>query len=262
MHLIFIILLAQSFLMQIKAQDLITDRPDITESAVTVPFHFVQIETGYQYNKDGLNSVDHFGATLIRFGLTSNIELRFAGEYQSLKINLGAISFHTENNFNNPFEHRIQGLAGTMAGAKFQLIREKEKGFNIAVLTQFFLPWGKKELVPDNIEPEIIFAFDKDITNGFSTAINAGWHWDSQAKNSILFLSVSSGISLSDMVSIYAEYSGSYSNLENNFTHVVDGGFMLLIQKNIQLDLYAGTNVITNTIDWFWGTGISVRLPD
>ena len=77
MYLIFIIFFTQSFLMQINAQDLITDRPDITESAVTVPFHFVQIETGYQYNKDGLNSAEHFGATLIRFGLTSNIELRF-----------------------------------------------------------------------------------------------------------------------------------------------------------------------------------------
>jgi len=256
-------LFTQSFFLQLNAQDLITDRPNITASAVTVPFHFVQIETGYQYNKNGLNSAEHFGTTLLRFGLTPGIELRFAGEYQSLKINPGIVALNTGNNFSNPFQNRIQGLSGTMAGAKFQLIKEKNSEFNFAVLAQFLLPWGKKELVPNNIEPEIIFAFDKDITNGFNVAINAGWHWDSQAKNSILFYSLSSDISLSDLLSIYAEYSGTYQNINsaNEFINILDGGFMFLIKANLQLDLYAGTNVITNELNWFWGTGISVRLP-
>jgi hypothetical protein len=37
------------FISQLSAQELVTDRPDQTESAVTVPLNSLQIETGFVY---------------------------------------------------------------------------------------------------------------------------------------------------------------------------------------------------------------------
>lgn len=173
-YLILMFLIAQLLLGQSQSIDMVTDRPDITESAVTVPLHFVQIETGYQHNKDGFKLINHIGSTLLRYGLSSNIELRFAGEYQLLNKELGTILFHTEDGFNNSFENQIKGLAGTMAGAKIQFINEKNSGFNFAVLMQLFLPLGKTGLVPDKVEPEMILSFDKSITDGLSVGLNVG----------------------------------------------------------------------------------------
>ncbi len=262
-YLIILVLFTHALFGQNTINEMVTDRPDITESAITVPLHYLQIETGYQYNVTEFDYTYHYASTLLRYGLTANIELRFAGEYQSLKKRMGTIVFGVEDNFNNFFQNEIKGIAGTMAGAKFQVINEKEKGSNFAVLAQLFLPWGKSGLVPDKIEPEIIFSFGTKFAKRLGIGINTGFHWNSNSENLIIFYSVSSGISLSNVVSIFAEYSGDYENKtsKNNFMHIIDGGFIVLVKKNIQIDLYAGINVIPNDLDWFWGSGISVRFP-
>lgn len=265
-HLIIAVLFVQPLFAQTSAsmQEMVTDRPDITESAITVPLHFIQIETGYQYNKNKFDYTYHYGSTLLRYGLTSNIELRFAGEYQMLKNKPRTVLDLTENNFNNSLNNQLFGFAGTMVGAKFQLIGENDDDFIFAVLTQLFLPWGKKDLVPGKIEPEIILSFDIKAVKGIILEINSGSHLNSNTETLNIFYSVSSGIALSNIVNFYAEYSGVYENQtpKSHLVHVIDSGFTFLLYKNIQLDLYSGTNVITNTLNWFWGTGISLRFPN
>jgi len=36
----------------------------------------------------------------------------------------------------------------------------------------------------------------------------------------------------------------------------------VLVRNNIQLDLYAGNTILSNSLNWFWGTGISLSLPE
>ncbi len=266
-YFIVLVLFTQSLFAQTSSLEMVTDRPDITESAITVPIHYLQIETGYQYNANDFDYTYHYGSTLLRYGLTSKVELRFAGEYQLLKIKPSVLSPLLSNvaaNFNNSSTNQLNGFAGTMVGAKIRLIEEKNNGFNFAILTQLFLPWGKKGLVPKKIEPEIILSFDIKAAKRLSIGINSGLHRNSSSENFNLFYSVSSGITLSDVVSFYAEYSGVYENQtpESHLVHVIDSGFTLLFYRNIQLDFYSGTNVITNTLNWFWGTGISLRFPN
>ncbi len=57
-----------------------TDRPDLTESAYTIPFKSFQVETGVLYeenNQDGAKVKNLFiPSMLLRYGLLSNLELR------------------------------------------------------------------------------------------------------------------------------------------------------------------------------------------
>jgi hypothetical protein len=66
--------------------DLVTDRPDQTESSVTVPHKSLQIETGFVFERfiHDDYTFDNYGiaSTLFRYGLLKNMELRLASNYQ------------------------------------------------------------------------------------------------------------------------------------------------------------------------------------
>ena len=59
-----------------QSPDMVTDRPDQTESAAVVPRGLLQVETGYLFARDG--DVDGYAVpgTLFRIGLGGRLELR------------------------------------------------------------------------------------------------------------------------------------------------------------------------------------------
>ena len=73
--------LAPIILAQTSPPDLVTDRPDQTESSITVPFKSLQIETGFIKEKQGENTNLAYNTTLLRYGLLENLELRLGLEY-------------------------------------------------------------------------------------------------------------------------------------------------------------------------------------
>ena len=68
------------------AQDLVTDRPDFTESAVTITPGRVQVEAGASVAEaDGTEALA-VGELLVRIGLTERWELRLApGSYERVE---------------------------------------------------------------------------------------------------------------------------------------------------------------------------------
>jgi len=66
--------------------DLITDRPDQTESSSTVPKNSLQIETGVIYENFSNDNTEFqnlgLGTTLLRYGVWGNFELRLGSYYQ------------------------------------------------------------------------------------------------------------------------------------------------------------------------------------
>ena len=92
---------------------MITDRPDITESASTINPGWLQIETGFLLlqdkfvNENGINDVSiyNLASTLFRFGLSESVELRAAGSYQI---------FNSENNIE---KSEFSGISDLMVGA-------------------------------------------------------------------------------------------------------------------------------------------------
>ena len=104
-----------------QAPELITDRPDKTESAVTVPPGYVQLETGWTFTREdegGVRLGTHdVPGTLVRIGLVRWMELRIGWNgYTSEKVRVGS------------FQARESGIGDTELGVKIHLRSESEKG--------------------------------------------------------------------------------------------------------------------------------------
>jgi len=67
-----------SFSFAFEAPELITDRPDQTESSATVPTGYAQIEMGWQHLEEERADLetDILPQTLLRYGLVENLEFR------------------------------------------------------------------------------------------------------------------------------------------------------------------------------------------
>jgi hypothetical protein len=103
---------------QVKIPVIMTDRPDFTESPITITKGYVQIETGLLYTNEKLD--DTFGSiennrlsvlsTLVRVGLTDFFELRLGGEYLTLSEKAGNV------------ENSSSGLNALLIGGKIQFL--------------------------------------------------------------------------------------------------------------------------------------------
>ena len=74
-----------------QSPDMVTDRPDQTESATVVPRGLLQVETGYLFARDG--DVDGYAVpgTLFRLGLGGRLELRIGHSASAMGCEIGRI---------------------------------------------------------------------------------------------------------------------------------------------------------------------------
>jgi hypothetical protein len=236
------------FSSQYSAQELITDRPDQTESAVTVPINSLQIETGFAYEslKENGFFVKNYSVagTLFRYGLIKNIELRFGTGYLVSKTN-----------------GTINGFGDFLFGGKINFLTEEQSALDFGLLIHTSLPIGNETLNPDKFEPEMIAALSKSISEKFSISINFGGSHNSSIEEIIYLYTSAVGISLNDELSAFVEL---YGNISSPFTpvHNFDGGFTYLLSDNIQLDISGGKGISGIDLFWFISTGVSLRIDN
>lgn len=234
--------------------ELVTDRPDITESALVVPAGSFQFEIGFDYESTReyylSSDVDveniTIGSTLFRYGVNTLFEFRFGGEYLSSTIN----NSQTLN----------AGIQDLFVGTKFQLFREQNLVTNGAVILTLGLPYGNEKLRPSRIEPSLNFSFDKDISESISLGINFGVLNESETNNNIYNFSSALGIDITPVIGCFVEYWSLHSkNLMSNSN--LNAGVTYLHRENLQLDFSISTR--TNGEKRInGGIGISFRLPN
>jgi len=230
------------------AQELVTDRPDQTESAIAVPIYTLQIETGLSYEslkESGIGISNYtFGGTLFRYGMFNNIELRLGTAY------LVTTAQSTKN-----------GFGDFLLGTKINLMREDYAPLDMGILAHALLPIGDAAFNPVNVEPEIIFALSKSVTERMSASVNLGSSWYSLIDEIYYIYSASTGYSLNDLSAIFIEVFG---NLFTSYApvHKFNGGFTYLVSNQIQLDISAGNAISGAESFWFISSGISLRFSN
>lgn len=252
----FFCLINLSLLAQTVTPELVTDRPDQTESALVVPENTYQIETGFSFQKqkyfEGELNIENdnisFASTLIRYGINDIIEMRLGGEYFLGKSTIDGV------------ESTISGIQEMYMGAKIQLWRNKLFLTDAALLINLFMPFGNERLRPEKFEPGIALAVSRDLFEGFSLGINFGAQNSSETSNNIYFYTSAIGIELTEKLGCFVEIFGDVTK-NSRANHFIDAGFTYLQMKNLQVDLSAGSILFSDNADWFVGMGISVRLP-
>jgi len=227
----FVILALVLFSLQGLSQ-IVTDRPDQTESSSTIPQGALQIEVGLQVGTEGNGefATRHWllPTNLFRYGVTENFELRFINQYES-----------ATNSFNSNIN--IQGLSDLQLGAKIQLYRKEGSNTEIALLSHIGFPTGSTFFNSDEFTLQSRFSISHDITDNFSIGYNFGYNLFESRYGDIIY-TVAFGIGVNDKVAVYFEPFGEITELEE-FVLNADAGFTYLIHENFQLDFSFGTGL-------------------
>ncbi len=263
----------------VERPELVTDRPDLTESSLVVPRGTVQIEMGWSMEEVSSPGEDltahHFPETLARIGLRDRIELRLGwdgGQWQNLQ--------------KDGTEVDSSGVGDMYLGTKLFLWSEAGNLPETALILGASIPTGTKCRAAEQLgnrlycssfnlyssrryDPSVILAMSKTLNDRLSIGWNLGTVWLTEREDSgdldtlpRGIYSASLGITATGRAGFFVEFFGDTSLTGGSRpSNSVDGGVTFLILPNVQLDASAGKGVSSESPDWFAGAGISFRLP-
>lgn len=237
-----------------ETPELVTDRPDQTESAETVSPGRVQVETGLLRSEDDAGGVetetDELLGTLVRVGLVGDWELR-----------LGWGGFVDAPG--------TDGAADAELGVKWRLARSASGRTTTALLASTSVPVGDDELTSDRFDPEVRLS----VAHELSARLGFGWNVGvaresapnasgSLRSESFLLATAALGFAASERVGLFVELFGEGGGSRGGSPAIsLDGGATFLLRDNVQLDLAAGVGLSHAAADRFVGVGVSFRLP-
>jgi hypothetical protein len=234
---------------------IVTDRPDQTESAVTVPKKSLQIESGFTFGWDkneGISSKDlGFNATLLRYGIHPRLELRLGAAYAGLE---------TENEITKE-ETSLSGFAPLVLGLKWNFLYGDGPIPTMALLSSFDIPAIASEDFSDgNVLQKFIVAGSWDLSQVFSFGFNFGSIIDWKESDFTTLYTAALGIGITDWMGAFVELygflpAGEYSD------HRFDMGFTFPVRHNLQFDISGGLGISKNSPDGFGSLGFSWRIP-
>ena len=234
--------------------DIITDRPDATESPTVVPKRYLQIETGAFYEsfkEENIKTEDFtYNTMLIRYGLLERLELRLGWDYTNSKLF-----------FDNTEISTISSFSPLLLGVKIPIAAEKGALPEIGLLGHLNLPFSvNKELRPENTGVDFRFSFAHTLSEKSSLSYNLGAAWENDSPQAAYLYTIAYGYALSNKWGIYFELYGDFpENTKAN--HLWDAGLTYLISNNVQFDATIGSG-ITKGQDLLLSAGISFRLPN
>lgn len=219
--------------------ELITDRPDQTESSWAVPRGHFQLETGAVLEIQGNIRAWTFNTSLFRYGIAKNLELRMVTEFTQIGDNSGGQS------------PKMLGLSDLQLGLKYQFIQTSN--FQMAYLGHFVIPNGSTFLTNEQVGVSNKICFEHSVSEKIGMGYNFGFDYLGNNNDALTF-TYAIGFALTDKLGFFTEIYGSwidFNTLDLNY----DNGFTYLIKPNLQFDMSFGTGI--NNRYNFYSMGIS-----
>lgn len=225
-----------------RAQELITDRPDFTESAVVVPARSIQIEGGWTWLDEGGSQETLSGPEiLVRWGLGDRFELRIG------------LPDHVEP------RRGPSGLGDASIGAKWQL-GPTAGGWDVGLIGTLSLPTGDPGFTSDEADPDVIFTVGRELAGGwsFGTQVNAGRQTDGDRHLNAVGGTLVLGRGLSERVGMFLELAAE--DVEGADTSVLaHHGYTLLARPGLQFDVHVAVGLTAGAPNTLVGAGLSWR---
>lgn len=240
-------------------RDLAPDRPDTTESPITVDAGWFQIEGSffdYGRNDDGSvqEQVFTYGAVNLKAGLLHNVDIQFV--------------FDTYTDVRT--EDKSAGVTETVGGFSDVQVRLKVNlwGNDGGRTALAFFPFVKiptgSRLSNDNVEGGIILPFSVDLNERFALGLMAetDFVYDEEGRGyeAEFVHTAVLGISVTEKIGAYLEYVGVAGSAGFDYQATFSTGFTYGISDDVQLDVGGriGLNVAAEDGGVF--TGITVRF--
>ena len=226
----------------VSGQGIVTDRPDFTESAVTVPAGYLQFEGGATYSSLGSDlSEIVVGEALLRWGVLDRVEVRIGGPSYVSVSNGGTHS----------------GFGDASLGAKVQL-GPLGSGWDLATIATASMPIGDDEFSSGEVDPSLILTAGRGLTETLSLGGQLVASWPTQGDDREFewggTLVVGSG--LSPKMGAFLEVAVTVP--ESGTAPIVGHtGLVYGISDSFQLDLHAGIGLSDTAPDFFIGAGLA-----
>ena len=225
-------------------QDLVTDRPDQTESSSTVMKESLQIETGalFEFSEEDrtVNKTILAPSTLFRYGMTDGLEIRLLSQYETIKVG----------------GDKTEGISDLEIGFKVQLLQKDDANTEIAFLSHLIVPTGTEFISSEEYGTINKLSIAHDLDESTALGYNVGYDNFGYGDGNLTY-SIALGKSINDKAGFFIESYGELEEFED-FILNADAGFTYLVKPNFQVDFSFGTSL---TDDYnFISTGFSWRI--
>jgi hypothetical protein len=237
-------------LLPVAAQDeepeLITDRPDFTESSLVIPRGAFQLESGFTWT-DETGKGDHtfsLPELLLRYSVGPMTELR-----------LGAPDFIRSGRSGN----RSNLFGDTYFGLKQQLVAS-DKPYGLALIPAVTLPTGSGDASSGAIDPELFLAWSKDLNERWSVAglLGAAYSHEGHGRTFHFIPTVSFSYSVGERVGTFFEWAADLA--PGRDSHLFHHGYTYALNERSQVDIHFGVGLTRAAPDFLIGAGYAIRF--
>ncbi|MCH8822218.1 MAG: transporter [Planctomycetes bacterium] len=244
-------------------RDLSADRPDVTESPITVDAGHIQVELSFlDYRHDDRNNNNTefeawtVGATNIKFGLLHNVDLQFVFDaYTDEDTDDKAAGTTSNAKGFNDIQFRLKiNLWGNDGG---------ETAF--AVMPFIQLPAGSDELSSDHVQGGLIFPFSTELSEGWGLGLMAEVDWvfdeDDDDYDTEFVHTAVLGHDILGSLGGYVEYVGIISgDGDSDYQALIGTGLTYTLSDDMVLDVGANFGVTKAAEDVNLFAGMTVRF--
>ena len=236
-----------------------SDRPDFTESPLTVGRGIVQLETGYTYtldNEQGTQFVQHsFPQTQWRIGMLAEwFEFRIFYNYE--------IDNFT---FPNGARQHLQGSDDLELGMKICLTPQEGILPAMGIIPAMTVPSGSPGITEGEVMPKLLWAYSWDLNEKISLGMSTEVERQRDDVGNVFtefFQSISLEYKITKKLGDYTEWAVFAPSGETvaQTQHYADGGFTYYVTNNFQLDIEAGVGLNEAANNFFAGSGATLRF--
>ena len=224
------------------------DRPDFTESPITVPPGSIQAEGGYTYSRDEGTTNHSIGELLVRVPAGSRAELRLGFNSYSIANAAGLVQ---------------RGFQDMAVGTKVRLIEQEERSPvpNVSIIVFSTLPTGHRGIGSRAMQPTAKLAFSWDLSERLSLQSNVNYSYaiENGTRFSQWASSASFGTEATPRLETFVEWFGtSPASLGGKRVDYLNTGAAMKFGRSIRLDARIGTNARTIR-NYFAGVGVARR---
>ena len=228
-----------------NASEISTDRPDVTNSSVVVPYGSLQIENGVDWTSRRQSDVISGSETRLRLGVAPCTELLADVPMYSYSLDGRASS----------------GFSDLVVSVKREL--PVPFGFELSATGGLGFPTGASKISSHGYDPYIQVPWSRPITDDWSLhgMFTVTWFTSQQAINPTFEPTLSLEREFGPTRDLFVEYVGDYPNHARP-SQILDGGGSWRVTKVAQIDFHLGLGLNSSSPDHFFGVGYSFRLDD
>jgi hypothetical protein len=228
--------------------DMVTDRPDFTESTSVVGKGVVQIENGFTVERNPHGSNLSGPELLMRVGLSHFLEWRIGGD--------GFLSERTSEG------ERYAGFSDLEVGVKLRLLEQGRYRPALSLIPIVSIPLGTSRFSSGDYDPTLKVALGKHLAKNFSLGANVNFSSLTAPEGRFLQTAWSASLSheLGRGFGGYWEAFGFTPWEKGGSTAwIANTGITRSLGRNAQIDVRVGKRLTDSGPGWFWGMGVAVR---